>query len=101
MNTKGKAISFLTVLAAVTILLSIMPNRVRSDEREDDQEFSGTFHLIFGGTIPGVISIHRDGTFTSVDGSDFGGPPFPRKNSPVLGAWVRTGDQTSKLKAYS
>ena len=49
-----------------------------------------------GTFVPGLATLHADGTLTSVTGSDEAGPSslFLVKNSAVHGAWFKTGPRS-------
>ena len=95
MTTKGKSITFVTVAA---ILLWAVPGWFTTSAENQGATVWGTWHFVLdigpGATIPGVITLHRDGTLTIVDGTDFGGAPFPFKNSAGHGVWIKTGANT-------
>ena len=48
-----------------------------------------------GGTLPGVMTIHQDGTLSIADGGDIGSFPLTTTDIAQRGVWTRTG-QTIK-----
>ena len=96
-----KIISIASTAAVAAILLAIVPNFTTS-ARSIGALISSTWYLeldtapfgIPGGTVPGLVSFHRDGTLNISDGGDFGGPPISTLNSPQYGSWVRAGKRS-------
>lgn len=88
--------SIIPVVAfAVAIALSTTPGPVFAGAESNGATLWGTWYVSFdaaqGLDIPAVVTFHRDGTFVSSDGSDFGGPPFPVRSTPLRGVWRGTG----------
>lgn len=52
-----------------------------------------------GGTLPGVLTIHRDGTMIVSDGGDLGSFPFMSTDTPQQGVWIQNGPRS--LEAVS
>ena len=98
MTTKGKSISFVTVVAVAAILLLAVPGWFTTSAENKGATIWGTWHFVLdvgpGATIPGVVTLHRDGTVTTVNGTAFGGAPFPFKTSVGHGVWIKTGANT-------
>lgn len=94
METQNKTIPYFVAAVVVTILCAA-PNWSAADAGSQGKKIWGTWYIIFeggaGANIPAVATIHRDGTLVSSDGSDFGGPPFPVRQTPIRGVWVGTG----------
>ncbi len=103
MKTQRKVVVVLSIFAMAIILLSTVLNWSPSEAETNGSALWGTWYVTFAGgpgaNIPAIVTINRDGTFASSDGSDFGGPPFPVQQSPIRGVWVRTGAHTFEGKA--
>jgi hypothetical protein len=47
-----------------------------------------------GGTLPGLVTIHRDGTLMISDGGDIGAFPFATTDTPQHGVWIQNGPRS-------
>ena len=93
-----KIISIATTAVVAVILLAVVPAFTTS-ARSVGALISSTWYLELdtgpfgfpGGTLPGLVAFHRDGTFNISDGGDFGSAPISTLHSPQYGSWVTSG----------
>ena len=94
MKARGKVITRIACVGAGIILLSAAIDSSATRPDTDDATLTGTWYVTFdagvGASIPAVVTLHRDGTLSSSDATDFGGPPFPVRSTPIRGVWTRT-----------
>lgn len=58
------------------------------------------FGLAPGTSLPGLATFHEDGTYTFVDGGDFGGAPFPARDTAQIGSWRQTGREIHGVSLF-
>lgn len=81
---------------AVALALALGAPLLFTATADGNGSLVGTWYVTFpnptgaGGNIPVVTTFHRDGTWASSDGTDFGGVPFGQ-DSPIRGVWGRAG----------
>ncbi len=61
---------------------------------------SEPFGLPPGTIFPGLAIIGHNGTFQIVDGGDFGGAPFPTRDSAQFGSWRRRGSNIEAVTLF-
>ena len=94
MKARRQQITRIACVIAGIILLYAPVNSSVAGGDADGATLTGTWYLTLGLGVPALATLHRDGTFTSSDGTDFGGPPFSFRNSAIRGVWARTGART-------
>lgn len=103
-SRRKKALCSAIVLAVAAIVLVAATYRKPASAQSEGKAVWGTWVLsmdtgIFGipdGVFWGLVTVHRDGTVTIVDGGDLGSAPFTTTDTAQVGAWVRVGRQTFK-----
>lgn len=80
-------------------LLCSAPNWSAAHADSEGSTLWGTWYITNQVGLPFVATIFRDGALVASDATDFGGPPFPFKNTPQYGVWTRTGAGTFEATA--
>jgi hypothetical protein len=92
-------------LLASAIIVATVSHGSMASPQEEGATISGTWVIavatdpfgIPGGTLPGMATIHRDGTLIGSDAGDVGSSPFTITDTPQHGSWIRTGPQSFEM----
>jgi hypothetical protein len=100
---RSRSLMISAVLAVAVIVLTATPDRMAASQAGagNTKVVWGTWALaldstpfgIPGGFLPGLFTVHRDGTCTGTDGGDLGSFPFTTTDTAQQGVWVQTGRQ--------
>lgn len=107
-NTRSRAFIISAAFAVAVTVLAATSDRMAASARNEGKVVWGTWVLaldatpfgIPGGTLPGLFTFHRDGTFTGTDGGDLGSFPFTTTDTAQQGVWVRTGGQIKGISLF-
>lgn len=94
MNPKRSIAALGAMISAIVFVTVLVPEVASADKLRmgpvgtwyvalDAQPYTGIPNI----NLPGIASLHSDGTMQVVDGGDFGGLPFATRDSAQLGSW--------------